>query len=65
MTNTAAETSSGTFDYTYSTTAGPTSANNVAEAKVNAFYLVNTVHDITYRYGFTESAFNFQNNNNG
>jgi len=30
---------------------------------VNAFYLMNMVHDITYRYGFTEKAFNFQMNN--
>jgi extracellular elastinolytic metalloproteinase len=24
------------------------------------FYLINTVHDYAYRYGFTEAAFNFQ-----
>ena len=27
---------------------------------VNAFYIVNTVHDIMYQYGFTENIFNFQ-----
>ncbi|KAJ7910986.1 Fungalysin metallopeptidase-domain-containing protein [Mycena leptocephala] len=33
--------------------------------KVNAFYIVNTIHDLSYRYGFREAAFNFQNNNFG
>lgn len=32
---------------------------------MNAFYVVNTVHDISYLYGFTETAFNFQNDNLG
>ncbi|KAJ7724338.1 Fungalysin metallopeptidase-domain-containing protein [Mycena olivaceomarginata] len=36
---------------------------NVNAVHVNNFYLVNSIHDITYRYGFTEKAFNFQNNN--
>ena len=31
----------------------------------NAFFIVNTIHDITYRYGFDESSFNFQQDNNG
>jgi extracellular elastinolytic metalloproteinase len=26
---------------------------------------MNTVHDVAYRYGFTEAAFNFQQSNNG
>jgi len=34
-------------------------------AKVNAFYIINSVHDLTYRYGFTEKSFNFQTNNFG
>ncbi len=38
---------------------------NIDAARVNTFYLVNTVHDISYLYGFTEAAFNFQNNNFG
>ncbi|KAL4258222.1 Extracellular metalloproteinase, partial [Pleurotus pulmonarius] len=29
----------------------------------NAFYVSNMIHDITYLYGFTEAAYNFQNTN--
>ena len=38
---------------------------NVNAARVNAFYVVNSLHDIAYKYGFTEAAFNFQTNNFG
>ena len=38
---------------------------NIDAARVNTFYIVNTVHDISYLYGFTEAGFNFQNNNFG
>ena len=24
---------------------------------MNAFYIVNSIHDISYKYGFTEAAF--------
>ncbi len=34
-------------------------------ARVNAFYIINTVHDFLYKYGWTEAAFNFQNDNFG
>ena len=34
-------------------------------AITNAFYWVNTLHDIHYQYGFTEAAGNFQTNNYG
>ncbi|KAJ2929038.1 hypothetical protein H1R20_g8062, partial [Candolleomyces eurysporus] len=34
--------------------------NNVNAAKTYAFYAINAVHDIAYRYGFTETAFSFQ-----
>ncbi|EJD40773.1 metalloprotease MEP2 [Auricularia subglabra TFB-10046 SS5] len=53
------------FQFTFNANAQPTTAPNIDVARVNAFYIVNTIHDITYRYGFTESAFNFQQNNNG
>ncbi|KAL4252742.1 Extracellular metalloproteinase [Abortiporus biennis] len=53
------------FVYTQNPSQAPTVAANLNAARVNAFYIVNTVHDISYKYGFTESAFNFQNNNNG
>ncbi|KAG6832658.1 hypothetical protein H0H87_000840 [Tephrocybe sp. NHM501043] len=51
------------FNYTYSDKIAPTSGQNIDAARTNAFYIVNTVHDFAYRYGFTEAAFNFQNDN--
>jgi extracellular elastinolytic metalloproteinase len=51
------------FDYTYDTAVAPGVAPNVDAARTNAFYVINTVHDIAYRYGFTEAAFNFQSDN--
>ncbi|KAJ7448108.1 Fungalysin metallopeptidase-domain-containing protein [Mycena latifolia] len=53
------------FDYPADATAAPTTQGNVDAARVNAFYIVNTIHDLSYRYGFTEAAFNLQNNNFG
>ncbi|KAG5638544.1 hypothetical protein H0H81_012045 [Sphagnurus paluster] len=53
------------FNYTYDDTLAPTVAQNIDAARTNAFYIINTVHDFAYRYGFTEAAFNFQNNNFG
>ncbi|KAI9434881.1 Fungalysin metallopeptidase-domain-containing protein [Lactarius indigo] len=53
------------FVYTYDFSQPPTALPNVAAAITNAFYVVNTVHDFTYRYGFTEAVFNFQTNNFG
>ena len=53
------------FDYPVSTNSQPTTTANVNAARVNAFYIVNSVHDITYQYGFTESAYNFQTDNFG
>ncbi|TFY82314.1 hypothetical protein EWM64_g1700 [Hericium alpestre] len=64
--STTAETSSGlNFIYTQNPNQAPTTTDNVHAATVNAFYVVNSVHDWSYRYGFTEAAFNFQNNNLG
>ncbi|KAI0341434.1 hypothetical protein BDW22DRAFT_303716 [Trametopsis cervina] len=51
------------FLYTQDPTQDPTVQVNLDAARVNAFYIVNTVHDFAYRYGFTESAFNFQTDN--
>ncbi|KAJ6522179.1 Fungalysin metallopeptidase-domain-containing protein [Mycena vulgaris] len=51
------------FDYPADPTQEPTVPGNLDAARVNTFYLVNTVHDIAYRYGFTEEAFNFQFDN--
>ncbi|RDB22678.1 Extracellular metalloproteinase 10 [Hypsizygus marmoreus] len=53
------------FNYSYSAASAPSATNNLNAARVNAFYIINTVHDFAYRYGFTETAFNFQSNNLG
>ncbi|CAA7263415.1 unnamed protein product [Cyclocybe aegerita] len=53
------------FKYIYDTTKDPKDAANPDAARVNAFYVINKIHDIAYRYGFTEKAFNFQSNNFG
>ncbi|KAJ7676842.1 Fungalysin metallopeptidase-domain-containing protein [Mycena polygramma] len=63
-TNTSPQTAAGpVFKYIQDPTVAPTTTVNVNAARVNNFYLVNSIHDLTYRYGFTEAAFNFQNNN--
>ncbi|KAH9173736.1 Fungalysin metallopeptidase-domain-containing protein [Lactarius sanguifluus] len=51
------------FIYDVDLTKDPTSGTNVQAATTNAFYVVNTFHDFTYKYGFTETTFNFQTNN--
>ncbi|KAJ7918189.1 Fungalysin metallopeptidase-domain-containing protein [Mycena leptocephala] len=51
------------FNYPQNAAKAPTTTANVDAARVNNFYLVNTVHDIAYTYGFTEAAFNFQKDN--
>ncbi|PQA95253.1 metalloprotease [Chryseobacterium shigense] len=38
---------------------------NLSAATTNLFYISNRVHDIFYKFGFTESARNFQSNNFG
>ncbi|KAG5653642.1 hypothetical protein H0H81_011744 [Sphagnurus paluster] len=53
------------FNYTYNDTITPAEGQNADAARTNAFYVINIVHDFAYRYGFTEEAFNFQNNNFG
>ncbi|KAL5526314.1 hypothetical protein ACEPAF_8037 [Sanghuangporus sanghuang] len=60
------ESSSGLiFNYPADDTSAPTAGTNLDAARTNTFYVSNTIHDITYRYGFTESALNFQNDNFG
>ncbi|KAH9020571.1 Fungalysin metallopeptidase-domain-containing protein [Lactarius pseudohatsudake] len=51
------------FIYKVDLTTSPSSGTNVQAATTNAFYVVNTFHDFTYKYGFTETTFNFQTNN--
>lgn len=54
-----------TFIYQQDPSIDPTAASNLDAARVNAFYVVNMVHDFSYQYGFTETAFNFQTDNFG
>lgn len=61
----ATETSTDGFSYTQDPTQDPTVDVNVDAAVVNTFYVVNTIHDISYIYGFTEAAYNFQTDNQG
>ncbi|PFH47079.1 hypothetical protein AMATHDRAFT_182533 [Amanita thiersii Skay4041] len=53
------------FNWVQNATQSPTTQVNVFAACTNLFYVVNTVHDFTYRYGFTKGGFNFQQNNFG
>ncbi|KAF9486110.1 hypothetical protein BDN70DRAFT_794602 [Pholiota conissans] len=53
------------FIFKQDPTLAPTVQVNLDAARTNAFYVVNTMHDLTYKYGFTEASFNFQNNNFG
>ncbi|KAG6841441.1 hypothetical protein C0991_011111 [Blastosporella zonata] len=62
---TARHTSAGrVFDTKYDVSKDPTVTSNKDAATANAFYIANNMHDITYRYGFTEVAYNFQWSNN-
>ncbi|KAH9911363.1 Fungalysin metallopeptidase-domain-containing protein [Epithele typhae] len=53
------------FVFTQNPNAAPTTQANLDAARTNAFYIVNSIHDISYIYGFTEAGFNFQTNNFG
>jgi hypothetical protein len=55
--------SSLTFDFPLNLTQAPSSYRNAAIT--NLFYWNNILHDVHYRYGFTEAAGNFQVNNFG
>ncbi|KAJ7686637.1 Fungalysin metallopeptidase-domain-containing protein [Mycena rosella] len=48
------------FNYTQNPNISPKERVNLDAARTNAFYTVNTLHDITIKYGFTAAAFNFQ-----
>lgn len=51
------------FDYPFNPALEP--SGNMDAAITNLFYVNNMMHDITYRYGFSEIARNFQVNNYG
>ncbi|KAJ1340000.1 hypothetical protein BSLG_010798 [Batrachochytrium salamandrivorans] len=55
----------GVFKTKFDSKEDPGTVANVAAAAVNLFYLTNVMHDISYQYGFTESAGNFQKDNFG
>ncbi|KAJ8087794.1 hypothetical protein PM082_006631 [Marasmius tenuissimus] len=64
--NTTLQSSPGlVFNYTYDASQDPAVTSNQDAARTNVFYLANTFHDTLYLYGFTENAFNFQNDNFG
>ncbi|MBA4853001.1 M36 family metallopeptidase [Emticicia sp. BO119] len=55
---------SPTLEFDYSYTQGPgTSTANQNAAITNLFYWNNLIHDVLWKYGFDESAGNFQQNN--
>jgi len=57
-----------TFDFTPDYTVAPTQTTPVPNQQfniTNLFYWNNIIHDIMYIYGFTEAAFNFQDDNLG
>ncbi|HEX9952368.1 MAG TPA: M36 family metallopeptidase [Rubricoccaceae bacterium] len=51
------------FDFPINFTQAPSTYTSAAAT--NLFYWSNIIHDVTYRYGFTEAAGNFQTNNYG
>ncbi|CAE6377925.1 unnamed protein product [Rhizoctonia solani] len=53
------------YDYAYNSAVSPTTSPNVDAARVNAFYVGNSIHDLTYKFGFDEASYNFQNDNYG
>ncbi|KAH6590708.1 hypothetical protein BASA50_009204 [Batrachochytrium salamandrivorans] len=55
----------GVFDTKFNSQEEPGTAANIAATAVNLFYLANVMHDISYQYGFTEIAGNFQKSNFG
>ncbi|KAF9531235.1 metalloprotease [Crepidotus variabilis] len=53
------------FVYDWNPNVSPQVNTNPYAAMVNAFFIVNTLHDVLYRYGFKENTFNFQFDNFG
>lgn len=53
-------TSGRIFNYTYDPLLEPVDEGNVLASVTNTFYVMNKMHDVSYIYGFTENAFNFQ-----
>lgn len=65
-TETTAQSADGlVFDYAWDENAEPDTQQNLDAARTSAFYISNMYHDLMYKYGFTEEAFNFQDDNYG
>ncbi|KAH9260484.1 hypothetical protein BASA82_001145 [Batrachochytrium salamandrivorans] len=62
---TTPSTRNGVFDTQFNGDDEPGTDANVAASAVSLFYISNMMHDITYQYGFTEKAGNFQTDNFG
>jgi hypothetical protein len=45
------------FSYSYDTSAGPTTGQNVDAARVNTFFLSNTIHDVRHPLVLTISIY--------
>ncbi|MCD9854674.1 M36 family metallopeptidase [Epilithonimonas sp. JDS] len=58
-------TGSLTFDFPFAEATNLSAYDNRASAVTNLFYANNMIHDIMYKFGFTESTRNFQTNNFG
>ncbi|SHK50939.1 T9SS-dependent M36 family metallopeptidase [Epilithonimonas mollis] len=58
-------TGSLTFDFPFVESPSLSAYDNRSSAVTNLFYANNMVHDIMYKFGFTESSRNFQSNNFG
>ena len=54
-----------TFKHDFSPSALPSHEGNIKAALTNTFYVINWLHDLSYAYGFTEEAGNFQQSNFG
>ncbi|KAK0479831.1 Fungalysin metallopeptidase-domain-containing protein [Armillaria luteobubalina] len=65
LVDTTVQSSPNTFNYPYRTALDPQVGGNVDAARTNTFYIINKVHDYMYKYGWTEAAYNFQQNNFG
>ncbi|KAH9244467.1 hypothetical protein BASA81_018136 [Batrachochytrium salamandrivorans] len=55
----------GIFSGVFDPTLPPQTPKNLVAGAINAFYVTNTFHDITYQFGFNEPAGNFQVDNFG
>jgi len=58
-------TGSLTFDFPFAESPSLSAYDNRASAVTNLFYANNMIHDIMYKFGFTETTRNFQSNNFG